>query len=139
MSSSARPFLNAAGAAASGKINLSLGAGPRVNIGPKALVLRDSFSYAIGMKVSFRIYITLIFCALALVSAPDVFAQKTKQVFKYVCFGFNRFIKSIHQSAKGPQKGGESSEIAKKKEEQQIKKAQLQQQMLLQALFKGRV
>ncbi|CDJ57382.1 hypothetical protein, conserved [Eimeria maxima] len=61
------------------------------------------------------------------------FGLKNKNKSKAV----QKFIKSVQQSAKGPQKGGESQEILKKKQEQQAKKAALQQQMLLQALFKG--
>ncbi|OEH75612.1 ccch finger DNA binding related protein [Cyclospora cayetanensis] len=61
------------------------------------------------------------------------FGLKNKNKSKAV----QKFIKSVQQSVKGPQKGGEAQEIAKKKEEQQLKKAQLQQQLLLQALFKG--
>lgn len=61
------------------------------------------------------------------------FGLKNKNKSKAV----QKFIKSVQQQAKGPQKGGETHEIAKRKEEQQLKKAQLQQQMLLQALFKG--
>ncbi|CDJ48383.1 hypothetical protein, conserved [Eimeria brunetti] len=61
------------------------------------------------------------------------FGLKNKNKSKAV----QKFIKSVQQSAKGPQKGGESQEIQKKKQEQQAKKAMLQQQMLLQALFKG--
>lgn len=61
------------------------------------------------------------------------FGLKNKNKSKAV----QKFIKSVQQSAKGPQKGGEAHEIAQKKEEQQLKKAQLQQQLLLQALFKG--
>lgn len=61
------------------------------------------------------------------------FGLKNKNKSKAV----QKFIKSVQQQATGPKKGGEAQEIAKKKQEIQAKKAQLQQQLLLQTLFKG--